>query len=121
MIDLVGRAHLPPDHPGHREYRGDNPDRLRSEASFAHLCGVAPIDASSGKHERHRLNRGGNRQANSALWTIVITRMAADQTTRDYINRRIDDGHTKKEAIRCPKRHIAREVYRYLPTPEPAP
>ena len=100
---------------------GDNPDRLRNEASFAHLCGVAPIDASSGKHQRHRLNRGGDRQANSALWTIVITRMAADQTTRDYINRRIDDGHTKKEAIRCLKRHIAREVYRYLPTPEPAP
>ena len=100
---------------------GDNPDRLRNEASFAHLCGVAPIDASSGKHERHRLNRGGDRQANSALWTIVITRMAADQTTRDYIDRRIDDGHTKKEAIRCLKRHIAREVYRYLPTPEPAP
>ena len=100
---------------------GDNPGRLRNEASFAHLCGVAPIDASSGKHERHRLNRGGDRQANSALWHIVITRMAADQTTRDYINRRISDGLTKKEAIRCLKRHISREVYHHIPRPQPAP
>ena len=100
---------------------GDNPNRLRNEASFAHLCGVAPIDASSGKHERHRLNRGGDRQANSALWTIAICRMAADQTTRDYINRRISEGLTKKEAIRCLKRHISREVYHHLPRPQPAP
>lgn len=100
---------------------GDNPNRLRSEASFAHLCGVAPIDASSGKHQRHRLNRGGDRQANSALWHIVITRMAADQTTRDYIHRRMSEGLTKKEAIRCLKRHIAREVYHHLPRSQPAP
>src|ERR1700712_4970304 len=97
---------------------GDNPQRLRSEAPFAHLCGVAPIDASSGKQERHRLNRGGDRQANSALWHILITRMVCDQRTRDYIARRTDQGRTKKEAIRCLKRYIAREVYRQLPRPQ---
>lgn len=94
---------------------GDNPQRLRNEASFAHLCGVAPLDASSGKNERHRLNRGGDRQANSALWHIVITRMVCDPRTRDYIARRTTEGHTKKEAIRCLKRFIAREVYQQLP------
>jgi transposase len=94
---------------------GDNPERLRNEATFAHLCGVAPIDASSGKQERHRLNRGGDRQANSALWHIVITRMVCDQRTRDYIARRIDEGRTKKEAMRCLKRYIAREIYHQLP------
>jgi transposase len=94
---------------------GDNPERLRNEATFAHLCGAAPIDASSGKHERHRLNRGGDRQANSALWKIVITRMVYDPRTRDYIERRMKDGLTKKEAIRCLKRFIAREVYNCLP------
>jgi transposase len=94
---------------------GDNPERLRSEATFAHLCGVAPIDASSGKHERHRLNRGGDRQANSALWHIVITRMVCDQRTRTYITRRMDQGRTKKEAIRCLKHYIAREIYHQLP------
>ena len=97
---------------------GDNPQRLRNEASFAHLCGVAPIDASSGKQARHRLNRGGDRQANSALWHIVITRMASDQRTRDYIDGRLGDGLTKKEAIRCLKRHIAREIYHHLPRPK---
>jgi transposase len=95
---------------------GDNPGRLRNEATFAHLCGVAPIDASSGKHDRHRLNRGGDRQANSALWHIVITRMVYDPRTRDYIERRTKDGLTKKEAFRCLKRYIAREVYNHLPT-----
>ena len=94
---------------------GDNPERLRNEATFAHLCGVAPIDASSGKHERHRLNRGGDRHANSALWHIVITRMVCDQRTRTYIARRIDEGRTKKEAIRSLKRFIAREIYHHLP------
>lgn len=94
---------------------GDNPGRLRNEATFAHLCGVAPIDASSGKHERHRLNRGGDRQANSALWHIVITRMVYDPRTRDYIDRRTNEGLTKKEAFRCLKRYIAREVYNHLP------
>ena len=94
---------------------GDNPDRLRNEATFAHLCGASPIDASSGKQERHRLNRGGDRQANSALWKIVITRMAYDPRTRDYIQRRTKEGLTKKEAFRCLKRYIAREVYNDLP------
>jgi transposase len=94
---------------------GDNPGRLRSEASFAHLCGTSPIDASSGKSERHRLNRSGNRQANSALWHIVITRMSYDPGTIRYIERRMKEGRTKKEAIRCLKRYIAREVYGLLP------
>jgi len=95
---------------------GDNPHRLRSEAAFAHLCGAAPLDASSGKHQRHRLNRGGDRQANSALWHIVITRMSYDPRTTAYIERRMnDDQLTKKEAVRCLKRYIAREVFNLLP------
>jgi transposase len=94
---------------------GDNPERLRNESSFAHLCGTSPIDASSGKHERHRLNRSGDRQANSALWHIVITRMVCDPRTRHYIERRMKEGLTKKEAVRCLKRYIAREVYNHLP------
>jgi transposase len=97
---------------------GDNPGRLRNEATFAHLCGTAPVDASSGKHEHHRLNRGGDRQANSALWHIVITRMVYDPRTRDYIDRRMKEGLTKKEAFRCLKRYIAREVYTCLPRHE---
>jgi transposase len=94
---------------------GDNPERLRNEATFAHLCGVAPLDASSGKQERHRLNRGGDRHANSALWHIVITRMVYDPRTRHYIDRRMQEGLTKKEAFRCLKRYIAREIYNHLP------
>lgn len=94
---------------------GDNPERLRSEATFAHLCGASPLDASSGKQERHRLNRGGDRQANSALWKIVLTRMVCDPRTRAYIERREKEGLTKKEAVRCLKRYVAREVFVYLP------
>ena len=94
---------------------GDNPERLCGEAAFAHLCGASPIDASSGKQERHRLNRSGDRQANSALWHIVITRMVYDPRTTEYIERRINEGLTKKEAIRCLKRYVAREVYGLLP------
>ena len=94
---------------------GDNPQRLRSERTFAHLCGVAPLDASSGKQERHRLNRGGDRQANSALWRIVITRLANDQRTKDYLDRRVAEGLTKKEAMRCLKRYVAREIFNELP------
>ena len=94
---------------------GDNPERLRSEATFAHLCGASPIDASSGKQERHRLNRGGDRQANSALWKIVIVRMVCDPRTRAYIDRRTKDGLTKREAIRCLKRYVAREIYNHFP------
>ncbi len=94
---------------------GDNPERLRNEAAFAHLCGTSPIDASSGKQHRHRLNRSGDRQANSALWHIVITRMVYDPRTTEYIDRRIKEGLSKKEAVRCLKRYVAREVYGLLP------
>jgi transposase len=94
---------------------GDNPDRLRSEAAFAHLCGASPLDASSGKQERHRLNRSGDRQANSALWHITLTRTVYDPRTVEYIERRMKEGLTKKEAFRCLKRYIAREVYSLLP------
>jgi transposase len=90
---------------------GDNPHRLRSEASFAALCGVSPIDASSGQRQRHRLNRGGDRIANQAIWRIVLVRMAHDQRTRDYVTRRTTEGRTKKEIIRCLKRYVARELY----------
>ena len=93
---------------------GDNPDRLKNEASFAALCGASPIDASSGKQQRHRLNRAGDRQANEALWRIVMVRMTCDPRTQDYIARRRTEGKTTKEAIRCLKRYVAREIYREL-------
>ena len=94
---------------------GDNPGRLRNEAAFAHLCGASPLDASSGKNERHRLSRSGDRQANSALWHIVLTRMVYDPRTAEYIDRRKSEGLTKKEAVRCLKRYVAREVFSLLP------
>ena len=94
---------------------GDNPERLHSEAAWAHLCGVSPLEASSGKVTRHRLNRGGDRQANRALWHIVITRLASDPRTQAYMERRVKDGRSKSEAIRMLKRYVAREVYRFLP------
>jgi transposase len=90
---------------------GDNPERLKSEASFAALCGVSPVPASSGKTVRHRLNRGGDRAANSALHIIAIGRLRLDPRTQDYVARRIAAGHSKLEAIRSLKRYIAREVY----------
>jgi transposase len=93
---------------------GDHPGRLRSEAAWAHLCAVAPIPASSGKVTRHRLNPGGNREANHALWRIVITRMSSHAPTRAYVERRSEQGLSKKEIIRCLKRYVAREVYRHL-------
>jgi transposase len=93
---------------------GDNPDRLRSEAAFAHLCGVAPISASSGRKDRHRLNRGGDRAANHALYTIVLCRMRWDERTREYVERRTQQGLSKKDIMRCLKRYVAREVYRTL-------
>jgi transposase len=93
---------------------GDNPDRLRCEAAWAHLCGVAPIEASSGKVTRWRLNRGGDRQANAALWRIVITRMSSDPRTRAYVERRTAEGLSKGEIIRVLKRYVAREVYPIL-------
>jgi transposase len=95
---------------------GDNPHRIRSEAAWAHLCGVAPIPASSGKVQRHRLNRGGNRQANSAIYRIMLTRMSNDERTRAYIARRTAQGKTMGEIARMLKRYIAREVYKTLPT-----
>ncbi len=96
---------------------GDNPERLRTEGAWAHLCGVAPIPASSGKTTRHRLNRGGNRQANSALYRIMLTRMRHHQPTRDYVARRLTEGKTMGEVARILKRYIAREVFKHLPHP----
>jgi transposase len=94
---------------------GDNAERVHSEAAWAHLCGVAPLQASSGKTTRHRLNRGGNRQANHALWRIVFTRMGSEPRTRAYVARRIEEGRSKPEIMRVLKRYVAREVYRHLP------
>lgn len=96
---------------------GDNPQRLRSEASFAALCGVTPLPASSGKTQRHRLNRGGDRRGNTALWRIAMTRMTCDQRTRDYVSRRTAQGLSTREILRCLKRYVAREVFRALPQP----
>jgi transposase len=93
---------------------GDHPGRLRTEAAWAHLCATAPIPASSGKITRHRLNPGGDRQANHALWRIVITRMSSHPPTRAYVERRSKEGLSKKEIIRCLKRYVAREVYHHL-------
>lgn len=89
---------------------GDNPERLRSEASFAALCGVSPLPASSGKTNRHRLNRGGDRSANSALHRVVIVRMKSHEPTRAYVERRSADGMSKRDIIRCLKRYVAREL-----------
>jgi transposase len=97
---------------------GDNPDRLPSEAAFASLCGVSPVPASSGKTRRHRLNRGGDRQANRALYMIIITRMRHDTDTRAYLQRRTTEGLSKKEIIRCLKRYVARELYKILTSPK---
>jgi transposase len=94
---------------------GDNPGRIRSEAAWAHLCGVAPIQASSGKVTRVRLDRGGDRQANSALWGVVITRLRSDPRTKAYMERRLKEGRSKPEIIRVLKRYVAREVYQRLP------
>ena len=96
---------------------GDNPDRLRSEASFAKLCGACPLPASSGKTSRHRLNRGGDRRANNALFTIVLVRMRYHQPTRAYLERRTAEGKTRKEVMRCLKRFVAREVYTAITNP----
>lgn len=96
---------------------GDNPDRITTEAAFAHLCGVAPIPASSGKTTgKHRLNRGGDRAANAALYRIVICRLRWDPATRAYVDRRTKGGKSKKDIIRCLKRYIAREVYTAIRT-----
>jgi transposase/DNA-binding XRE family transcriptional regulator len=100
---------------------GDNPERLRSEAAFAKLCGACPIPASSGKSSRHRLNRGGDRRANKALFTIVLVRMRHDPRTRAYVARRTAEGKTRKEIMRCLKRFVAREVFHALTQPDAGP
>ena len=93
---------------------GQNNDRLTSEAAFAMLCGAAPIPASSGRTNRHRLNRGGDRQANKALYRVVICRLRWDPRTHAYMQRRTKEGLSKKEIIRCLKRYIARELYQLI-------
>jgi transposase len=90
---------------------GDNPERLRSEAALAALCGASPLQASSGKTKRHRLNRGGDRSANNALWTIAMVRMRSEPRTQAYVTRRTTQGMSSKEIQRCLKRYIARELY----------
>jgi len=90
---------------------GDNPERLRSEAALAALCGASPLQASSGKTVRHRLNRGGDRSANNALWTIAMVRMRSDPRTRAYVARRTAEGMSHKEIHRCLKRYIVRALY----------
>lgn len=90
---------------------GANPGRLGSEASFSMLCGASPVPASSGRTSRMRLSRAGDRRANSALYTMAITRMGCDGRTRAYVERRLAEGKTKKEVVRCLKRYIAREAY----------
>ncbi|MDT0430051.1 IS110 family RNA-guided transposase [Streptomyces salyersiae] len=93
---------------------GGNPERMRTEASFAALCGAAPVPASSGRTNRHRLSRGGDRAANAALYRIALTRMSGDARTRTYVIRQTAAGRTKKEIIRMLKRAIAREIFRCL-------
>lgn len=95
---------------------GDNPDRIHNESAFAALCGVSPVDRSSGRQHHHSLNRGGDRRANNALWRIAMVRMRHDPRTRAYVQRRTTDGLTKKQIIRCLKRYIARELYPLLIT-----
>ncbi|OAM77452.1 IS110 family transposase [Devosia elaeis] len=96
---------------------GDNPERIRSEAALAKMCGVCPIPASSGKTNRMRLNRGGNRQANAAIYRVAIVRMRDDDRTKTYAARRTAEGKTRREIVRCIKRYIIREIYRYLCAP----
>lgn len=102
---------------------GDNPDRLDSESAFAALCGVSPVERSSGRSERHRLNRGGDRQANAALFRVVMTRLRDHQPTRDYVTRRIAEGRTQREVVRCLKRYLARVLFKIICdafSPQPA-
>ncbi|MFF7602926.1 IS110 family RNA-guided transposase [Streptomyces mirabilis] len=103
---------------------GENHNRLTSEASFAALCGASPVEHSSGKSRHRRLNRGGNRQANAALYRIVLTRLRREERTQHYLERRSAEGKTKREIIRCLKRYVAREIYQYIRAvslPQPAP
>jgi transposase len=93
---------------------GDNPARVKSEAAFAKLCGACPVPASTGVTNRHRLFRGGHRQANAALYRIVTVRMRWHQPTIDYVDRRTAEGLSKRDIIRCLKRFVAREIYRAI-------
>ena len=95
---------------------GDNPERLHSEAGFAHLCGVVPVPASSGRINRHRLNRAGDREANRALYIIVLGRLRYDARTRAYAQRRTKEGLSKPDIIRRLKRYVARAIYPLLST-----
>jgi hypothetical protein len=96
---------------------GDNSNRIHSEADLVKLCGACPVPASSGKTNRHRLNRGGNRQANAALYRVIIVRVRAPHPTLDYVRRRTAEGKTKPEIIRCLERYVAREIFGYLCQP----
>lgn len=100
---------------------GENPERIRSKAAFAALCGASPLRASSGKTNRHRLNRGGDRQANAALYDIVKSRMSHDPRTRAYVARRTTDGKSTREIMRCLKRYVAAEVYTLIVDPPAVP
>jgi transposase len=93
---------------------GDNPQQLHSEASFAALCGVSPVEMSSGRSQRRRLNRGGNRQANAALFRIVLTRLRRHSETRAYLARRTAEGLSRREIIRCLKRYAARQIFKII-------
>lgn len=97
---------------------GENPERFKNDSAFAALCGVSPVQASSGKTQRHRLNRSGNRQANHALWRIVRIRMIWDPTTKAYVARRVAEGKSEREIVRCLKRYVAREIFRLLVDPK---
>lgn len=99
---------------------GDNTDRLANQAAFTALCGASPVEASSGKVRHHRLNRGGDRQANAALYRIVIVRMSSDPATRAYVAKRTAEGKSKRAIIRCLKRYVARQLYTVLTNPAPA-
>ncbi|MCU1531534.1 MAG: transposase, partial [Arthrobacter sp.] len=100
---------------------GDNPERINNEAQFAALTGTAPVPASSGKTHRHRLSKGGDRQASSALHHVVLSRMQSDHRTQDYVAKRTADGKSKRETMRCLKRYVAREIYRQIFSPVAAP
>ncbi|MFJ5221228.1 IS110 family transposase [Streptomyces sp. NPDC088354] len=115
MLDLVGVG--PDSAAALLIAAGDNPDRLTDEASFAALCGVSPVEQSSGKTHPRRLNRGGNRQANAALYRLVMTRIRWDERTQAYLQRRTAEGMSKREIIRCLKRYVARELYRHICPP----
>jgi transposase len=97
---------------------GDNPDRLTSDSALAALCGASPVEASSGKHVSHRLNQGGNRQGNHALWRIAMVRLSCHQPTKDYAAKRRAEGKSQRFIIRCLKRAVAREIYQLLLHPQ---